>query len=311
MSKSLTICFTTARDHPEIGWFLESLAPQIHHPPPLVDILIIDRLMPEKEVTDRYPVGISHFTAVRPKPTIWQGKYRITKEEWWSAGSARNTGIALCQTDYIAFLDDRCVLAPTWMEAVRDAMDYHYAVVGPYEKRIGMEVQNGVVTSPGTLIGEDDRIKYCKEHYEPKGMKSPWKADRAWWYGCSTALPLQWALEVNGFPEDYCNGTGYEDSPFGVMLHNNGRPFYLDERMKIIEDRTPDKSGPVLRRTDKGISPNDKSHAIQKHFMDAKTSGNSYDLRALRERVLKGEPFPPPTESKIDWYDGQEIAEMT
>jgi hypothetical protein len=124
-------------------------------------------------------------------------------------------------------------------------------------------------------------------------------------------LPLEWCLAVNGFSEDLCDGLGSEDSMFGCTLHNAGFPIRYDPRMMIIEDRTPGEIDGALKRADKGVSPLDKSHAIVRALSTAKTSGNSFDIRNLRDRVLSGEPFPPPSASHFDWFDGQPISEMT
>jgi len=183
-------------------------------------------------------------------------------------------------------------------------MIHNYAVCGSYEKRSGMVVKNGEVVDAGELLGQDIRTQRGFPHRT---------AD---WYGGSGALPLEWCLRVNGFPEDVCDGLGFEDIAFGILLRNNHLDIYYDSRMRLIEDRTPGISYEgALKRASKP-SPNDDKHQAKDYrilsIMHGSTSsGNSYDLSQLRLKTLRGEPFPPPTAKHTDWFDGEPIEEMT
>lgn len=305
--KSLTIAYITAREKPQFEWFFDSLALQMKDALP-ISIIVVDTLADDRAgwtiprgSLGRVAIGLPNpILHIKPKPTIWQGKHRITKEDWWAASNARNTAICLCQTEWIAFLDDRCVLMPTWLSAIRTAMKYGYAVCGSYEKRTGMTVENGVIKHGGIVIGEDSRIGL-----DDRAVKAPGQ----WFFGCTTALPLEWALAVNGYDET-CDGLSMEDVIFGLMLQNNQYPIAYDKRMKIVEDRTPEEIGKPMRREDKGVSPNDKSHAMLNMLCGSKRAMHQWDLSEIRKQVLAGGPFPIPTEPKLDWYDGQPIAEF-
>ncbi len=286
MIRSLTIVYTTARHEPKLLWFFDSLSNQCQSDN--VRIIVVDAFCKVDSVsfTGEFPAGtlgkITKF--VRPKPTIWQGEYRITKEDWWAKCNALNTGIALCDTEWIAFVDDRSVLMPGWLQCVQDSMIHTYAVCGSYEKRAGMRVTNGEITNHGELLGTDVRAQ--------RGYPHP-TSD---WYGGSGALPLEWCLQVNGFPEDVCDGLGFEDIQFGKLLNNNGLPIRYDSRMLIVEDRTQSEIGGALKRggkKGKNTPWDDKDYAILNRMGDSKTSQNSYDIRELRRKVLSGEPFPP------------------
>src|SRR5439155_5985002 len=139
----------------------------------------------------------------------------------------------------LGFIDDRCILTPQWMTCLKDAMAGRYAVCGSYEKRSGMKVENGEIIEEGELLGEDIRPKFG----EPVPTSD--------WYGGSCALPLEWCLQVNGFPEDMCDGLGSEDSMFGRTLLHSGLPMKYDSRMRIIEERTPSQIDGALKRADK------------------------------------------------------------
>lgn len=303
MIKSLTIVYVTARKEPKIEWFSDSLWRETGGDVSNTFVIIVDAFK-----TGNLPKDYNenkHVRHVLPKPTIWQGEHRITKEDWWAKCNALNTGIALCDTEWIAFVDDRSVLAHGWLQCIQDAMMNEYAVCGSYEKRANMKVDNGEITEAGELLGQDIRTQRGFPHRT---------AD---WYGGSGALPLEWCLMVNGFPETYCDGLGFEDIQFGILLRNNLLPMYYDSRMRLIEDRTPGESyeGALKRASKPSPDPNDKYQAKDYRILsimgDSKTSGNSYDIRELRERVLRGEPFPPPTASKYDWFDGTYIGDMT
>ena len=285
---SLTIAYITSRREPEMNWFFDSLRNQVSDEQPKV--IVVDLYCDSREIPEA--------THVPPKPNVWQGEHRLTKEDWWAKSNAMNTAIILCETNFIAFVDDRCVLGPSWLIAVKRAMTNSYAVCGDYEKRANMKVENGVIIEPGELLGA--------------GRGEGFMRTKDWWGG-SYALPLDWCLEVNGWPEDMCDGLGSEDSQFGMTLLNSGFPMWYDSELKIIEDRTPGQIEGGLKRADKNshLGQKAKSWDIVRCFRDKKTSQNSYDIRNLKDRVLiNHEPFPLPSASDRDWYDGQLLSEM-
>jgi hypothetical protein len=295
---TLTVAYVTARKEPKIEWFSDSLYRQDS------DFavnggrfIMVDTFADElgRKIGIQVPIG---STWVEPKPNVWQGKHRLTKEDWWAKSNALNTAICLCETDWIAFVDDRSVLMPGWLDRIHDAMQGRYAVCGSYEKHINMKVENGVIVDEGTIDSLDQR----QQLDYPQPTKD--------WYGGHGALPLSWCLAVNGFSEDFCDGLGLEDCMFGLTLYNAGFPICYDSRMRIIEDRTQGEIDGALRRTDKGVSPDDKSHAIVAKFQGATTSMNSFELGEVRDRVLHGQPFPPPSASPNDFFDGQPISEF-
>lgn len=301
MNRPLTIAYITAREDPHIEWFLQSLRPQINEDDNL-SVLIVDALADERGLKTWNTITDAdwHFQHTLPKPTVWQGKFRITKDNWWAASNARNTALLLAETEWIAFLDDRCVLMPGWLAAIRRAMHFGYAVCGTYEKRVNMTVKDGVIVHGGTIIGEDTRVG------SDNGVV---RAPGEWFFGCTNALPLDWALAVNGYDET-CDGLSMEDVIFGLMLQNNGYPICYDRRMKIVEDRTPEQIGKPMRREDKGVSPKDKSHTMLAMLRDLKRAMHQWDLREIKKSLSEGHEFPIPKEPTNDWYDGQPLSEM-
>jgi hypothetical protein len=310
----VTIAFHTARRDPKFSWLFDSIRRQkgISR---VTQIIVVDYYaqtyadwsVDEFEARNREIFLASaanrmstRIDRVAPKPNIWQGEYRITKENWWAMSNCRNTSFCLCRNPWIVLLDDRCVLSPDWMSGVRRAMAGNYIAFGSYEKHYGLSVRNGVVQGSEKVTGVDNRLALARGRTV--------KANGAWAYGCNLALPLELALQVNGYPER-ADGLSFEDVLFGMVLHNNGFPMRYDPAMKVTQDRTPSELDAPFKRSDKGVSPNDKSHASLTVIGGVKRSENEHNLRAVREAVLKGEPFPlpDPTKEYRDWYDNSLI----
>lgn len=308
MKHSLTICYVTTREHPEILWFFNSLLlsslliGSTKRDREKINIIVVDgcesKTLPE--IDNIYGIRLRW---VRPKPNFWSGPSRLTKENWWSVANSRNTALCLCETEWISFLDDRSVLLPGWLDAIERAMEGNYIVAGAYEKRTAMTVENGVIRNAGIVSGEDSREKYVRDNK----LTTPFPCPGQWLFGCNLAMPLEWALQVNGYSETLTDGLSFEDVPFGLVLEANGFPVKFEPSMKIIEDRTPELCGPVIRRTDKGVSPKDKSHKVLELIAGQKQSPNPFNLRQMRAHVQAGGAFPAPSGLPVDWFDGQPI----
>lgn len=297
--KTLTIVYTSARTDCKLSWFGSSLSKQggldwLDK----IRVVIVSPHAWHPNVTKR-------IWSAPPKPTLWQGPHRVTSQDFWAVSNARNTGICLAETEWIAFLDDRCVLNTTWLQSIKAAMDENYAVFGCYEKRVGMKVENGRIVQDGTVIGLDHRIPSW-EKYTVTNQSYAMPCPYSWSYGCTLALPLEWALQIGGF-EEALDGSGAEDTAFGAMLKNNGYDMRFDCRMGVVQDRTPSESGPTMRREDKGVTPNDKSHRGVELFHSAKNTSNRHLLLQSRQAVLAGKPFPALFGPREDWWDGASI----
>jgi len=299
--KTLSIGYVTAREKPNVQWFIQSLSKQIGPKQVAPELIVIDALKDQRPVLLNN--GVKH---VDVKTNFWSGKHRLTKDQWWSKAAALNTFLCMARGEWLCCVDDRCVLMPGFFEAIGQAMKESYAVAGAYEKRSGMAVERGVITKPGTVTGEDGRFQYLKTY----NHTAPFKCGGSWLFGCINAMPRQAAINANGWPEEVTDGLGMEDVAFGSLLENAGVPIKYDPRLKIIEDRTPSENGPVMHKTDKGVSPNDKSHAVLALLKGATKSPNSFQIRDHRKLVLQGKGFPLPSRKPVDWYDGQPLSEM-
>lgn len=308
--KTFSVAYISGRDEPHLDWFRDSLRREcdrfgLDFEP---QIIVVDALAHFR----LNPAVYSGTVHALPKPSIWQGKYRITKEDWFAVANARNTAICLCETEWVCFFDDRCVLMPGYLDALQAAMEVDYVMVGAYEKRERIAVENGIITKKGFVSGDDCREKYILYNKIEDAFPCP----GGWCFGANFACPVEWILEMNGAPE-LCDGMGFEDVQTGLLLEHNGHALKYDTRAKIVQDRTEGKIGPVYRREDKGLSPNDKSHALLAMFTKPEVKkamhvpGWDIDLRHIRADILSGKSWPvPPNIEYLDFYDQQPIRDF-
>lgn len=314
--KLLTIAYTTSRKEPQFEWVFSSLRRQLADETDY-RIVVVDfwkdtrgGLMIEHgslgftAATKFPPDRIIHVT---PKPTVWQGEHRLTKEDWFAQCNARNTALCLAAGSHIAFIDDLSVLLPGWMQCVHEAIAGNYVMCGSYQKVKNLVVEDGLVTSFDPFpSGQDHRINLA-----PKDKPSPCYGN--WCYGCSNVMPVEALLSVGGYCEALCDGMGYEDTTCGRMLENAGYALKFDPRAITYESEELHSQLPVMRREDFGTPPNDKSHALVRMASQMKFHPNYFGeegLRGLRKRVLAGEPFPVMKIPEHDWFTGKLLSEL-
>ena len=321
----LTIAYVTSRKDSKIEWFYDSLKAANDFND--LRIVVISSHMdenefrwtpltiPEKDVPEgERPDAFVSITC--PKPSVWQGKYRLTKQDWFAAANARNTALCMAKDGWIAYVDDLSVLMPGWMKSVREAMRDNAIVCGAYKKVRQMVVENGAVKSftayPG---GEDNRSKHVRQDVTSCAGN--------WLYGCSLVGPVEAFLSVNGWPEDLCDGLSFEDVCMGIVLKNAGWELRYDRRMMTYESEEDHHREPAFRREDwhkengvfvtGGNGNDDKSHAALNIALQSKSFPNSFGeggIRELRRRILAGEPFPIRSSPDRDWYTGKLLSEL-
>lgn len=311
----LTIGYITNRRDPKVEWFCDSLYNQLREKALLNDVQVIfvdfffqyeseqRSSLYAKAVGERFRYVLTH-----PKPSAWQGKYKLTKRDHFAASNARNTVFSFCENDFVAFADDLSVLRPGWLDQVLHAKAHGYCVLGSYKK-----VKD--------LVVEDGEIKSFTP-FEP-GVDSRWNkgsdsgivpAGGSWLFGCSFALPLELALRINGF-EEKCDGTGMEDVEFGIRLERVGCKLFYNRNMCTFESEehhVTDGNQKFVREsimTPNGIM---SDWVIYNNVVFSKKSwadGNDFKLRELRDKIRSGQSFPIP-EKDYDWRTGGKLSEM-
>lgn len=301
----LSVGFITGRQEPRLDWALAAIIAGMRTGDE-IDVIVVDALHGQRPdvLTYPWPTGmpIGSKLGIRDvpvHPNIWQGPHRITACDWWAAAAARNTVIGYADHDYLVFLDDRCRPGPRWMDTLRHGCETRESVIaGSYDKLEGPE-------GARTLSHDHRRER------EPNGKID---CGGTWLYGCTFALPLEWALEVNGL-EEGCDSLTGEDYIFGLMLNNAGHRIDFVPELYVLQDRAPGDTTTKGRYPckDKNISPNDKSHAAIDRFGSRARTEFTPDLTVIRDELAAGRPWPIPDPSypHRDWYDGELIRDMT
>lgn len=303
----LTIAYITSRKQPMIEWFFDSLHNECGGDYAGIRIVVVD-VLAEIDGRKKQFRNLSHaeFTHVEPKPTVWSGSHRITRQDYWSKCNSLNTAICYAPDGWVTIVDDLAVLAPGWLHRVRIAIEKPTTcTLGAFKKLKDMDVVNGcIVSATAYPKGIDSRC--------PNGQDDDVVlAAGDWMYGHVTA-PLEAFLRVNGYPECLCDSLSFEDVLCGMAIQRAGYRFVYDRKHLIYEsEELHHVEGGSGKRFDKGVTPNDKSHAALSRVINGDFSiWNNYDLRELRKRIQKGDSFPLPTGPTHDWYDRQPLTEL-
>lgn len=312
---NLTISYQTCRKDCRIEWFIESLMKQ---PPAstvtISSVVIVDfwHLSRWREWKKRFKTAPFEIIHVPPKPCVWQGDHRLTKNNYFAPSNARNTALCYAKDGWIAYVDDISVLAPTWLTAVERAVQRNYVVCGAFRKVNKLVVEGGIVKSfEDHQPGHDSRWNEGKDTH---AIKCP----PNWLFGCSCAMPVPALEKINGWPEAVCDSTGVgaEDCFVGMALVGTGHRIGYDRRMFTYESEELHHQEPKMLRADKGNigTPVSKSHAAVRMLQHCLRFDNDFspfpDVAALRCHILGGGSFPVPKTPLHDWYDGEPLKNL-
>ena len=306
----LTFVYTTCRPEPKLEWFTDSLFMQLIEnkiDPKTVQFILVDYELQynpsrrEKLYDDRID-----FLHVEPKPCAWQGKYKITKTNWFCAGLARNTGICYTKNDYLFFIDDTCILAPGSLRYMLECAKKKVVCGFSYRKVFDLKVEYGnIVSKRDEAGGVDSRITSGGDAFRRIG------GGQLWGYNGS---PISVLLSVNGYDE-ICNSMGGEDYHYGTRIEKLGIPVYYTTNVLFYESEDlASQEGCFFPRRDPFLGEDrykelmqkydvktrwytdgryDLSHLILDMLMRGKTwtEGNNYNLTHLRDHILSGGSF--------------------
>jgi len=311
MNRHLTICYISTRKENQFHWFVESLIPQVKDEDD-ISVVMVDANCEEKTTYKGICNGkftIETIPSVRtpPMPNVWNGKHRLTKENWFNASAYRNTGLCMAPDGWLAYCDDLSVLGPHWLQSVRESIAGNYCVLGTYEKHNKMIVEDGklIYSQP---YSTDARWNHAKGDVTSCGGD--------WLYGCSLAGPVQAFLDVNGWPSSLTGGLGSEDYCMGIAIGNTSKySFRFDRRMKTIESEEMHYLGEKFKKSDYGVSPADKSHAAlntakQSQWFPQHFGGAFDNISDLRQHILNGGEFPIPAHPIHEWFTKQLLSEL-
>lgn len=256
MEKGITIAYITMRRNPMFEWFWEGLKKQAVGKDLKIQLIIIDFWKDERTFDTSNDLDIEVLHTL-PLPSVWQGKHKITTQEWYACANARNTAFVYAKYDYVASVDDLTVLGDRWMEAVIDAVNGGYIALGAYSKQYEMKVENGVLISGlSQKDGQDMRWNLYQE--------TKTKTHGGNFYGCSCVVPLEAALDINGY-DCLTDSVGYEDTVFGIRLENAGYELFYDKRLFTTESNDHPKNDLIVKRIDKMLGE-EKYFEVLKQF---------------------------------------------
>jgi hypothetical protein len=230
----LSLIYITFRENCQFQWTFDALMNQVDILlRPKIQLIIVDGMLQYSENSNNRRAYFKdiikdkfEFIHVEPKPTAWQGRWRITSEDYFAAANTRNTGACYAKYNYMVFVDDLGVLGENWFAAVKKAMEKNIVQCGSYKKTKDIVVENGKYISGDFSNGTDHRLSQYKETISLCGGGHL--------YGSSFALPRSVYFDLNG-QNEMCDGGGYEDYDFGIRLEKSKIPIYYNKEMLIYE----------------------------------------------------------------------------
>lgn len=325
VQEPLTIAYFTCRTDPKVEWFFRSLNRELKGDWTNIHIIIVDYLCqynPEErhayyEYVYKQYIPASNVQIVSPKPSPWQGKHRVTQNQYFAASNARNTAFSYCKTNYIACIDDLTVIKEGWLDIILWGQKMNYVVLGSYAKVKHLECkEDGSYSFDANSLtsGLDSRFNHpslTNPHFT--------RVAGSWLFGCSFALPLQLAVKVDGFDEA-CDGQGAEDYDFGIRLGRVTHEIYYSKQMFTYEDddlhfapgnekfvrESKVLTQDTTMKTKVGMS---SDHAMLQNVMSHTSCLPFLPTNLAHLRTICPN-FPTTFENAVDWRDGKKLQDM-
>lgn len=247
----ITIAYLTNREVCQFNWFADSLKNQSKKIGfDNFEVVVVDGYKGERAVYDEFISADTSFIKnnlwyTHPKPTVYQGKFRLTSKDYFCAANARNTAVLYALGDYIVFVDDLSVLCEDWLETVVKCYEANTVCAGAYKKAWEMQVENGeIVNMRIEQSGIDSRLIQSESTRRINGTQL---------FGCSFGLPLELYLDLNG-QDEMCDSIGGEDYNFGIRLERYGVDITYYPKMLTIESEELHGQGTPALRLDKKLT---------------------------------------------------------
>jgi hypothetical protein len=326
----LSFIYITCRKSPKLEWFIDSLYNQVEecgYDPANIQIVVVDF---ELQYDDSRRTFVSDiiknrfdFVHVEPKPSLIQGKHKITKKNYFAASIPRNTGICYAKYEYLLFIDDLSVLLPGSFKHIIELSENKMVMAFSYKKVFDLSVVDGnIKTVREHSSGIDSRWQLCNENTV--------KVSGSQFFGYGAA-PLDVLLSVNGYDE-ICNTMGGEDYNIGIRLEKCGYSIFYTNKVIFYESEELADQGNVFIQRDPVLRSNDYTNLMRKYNIVRRavpdgttdlshllldmvctrdkiwTEGNNFNLRDLRVKILNGELFEnTDTEYSLDGVHYSEI----
>lgn len=325
----ITIAYTTARREPMFRWFVESLIRQYPDGHVTDEVIIVDAWL-EYSHTRRAELaaivnGRFEYIHTPPKPSIWRGKHRKTKRNFYDSAGSKNTAFVIMSSDYCVIMDDLSYLLPGWLDYHRFAAENRWVFSGQFCKGANL-VFDGVELKSWDVHYPDCRIKNQAD------LTKPIQSWGGWCFGSNTGAPLQAILDTGG-KDEFLARAGGEDCDWGVRLENAGwKPqMFFDSRCAYVEDELLHYTGPnevdesyCLRafKSIKETEENQETFKAVRRWLDSETHPRLYQQRnpkprdphfnLIAERELYRATRGFKSVDHIEWTDpdGQDISEL-
>lgn len=325
----ISIAYVTARREPMFRWFVESLILQYPDGKVTDEIIFVDAWI-EYSTTRRAELaaivaGRFDYVHTPPKPSIWRGKHRKTKRNFYDSSGSKNTAFVVMSTEHCVMMDDLSYLLHGWLEHHRQAAINGWIFSGQFCKGANL-VFDGSRLKSWDVYHPDCRIQHQAD------TTKPMQSFGGWVFGSNTGAPLQAIIDTGG-KDEFLARAGGEDCDWGIRLENAGwkdRIFY-DSRCAYVEDELLHYTWPnevdqfySLRafKSVKETEQNRDRFTLIRQWIDSETNPRLYqqklskprdphfNLEAERELYRKTGGFK--AVDHIQWTDpdGQDISEI-
>ena len=297
----ISVVLITKKLDPKIEWALDCLKNQTFKD---FEYIIVDgyynkrkdevkKLIIDKGV--KFPV-----LHIPDKPSRWRGQR-------FALSNARNTALIFATGQYIVHHDDCCKMPPNWLEGHLGWLEKGYLATGSW---IGYQFLQD---------GKGIEGVYGLE-YRSKIIKEPKEISAGWFFGANCSYPLEAALDINGFDEEFDGELGQEDINFGIRLERKGFKTIFDPALQVeifmMTHRYEKMIPPVNKMLNDGKLHFSNEWITQRFLSDVTRTmpyGNVIDIRGTRKmmkeggysiekmyEMMKGWINP----DKYDWRDG-------
>ena len=173
-------------------------------------------------------------------------RYCFQKDKGFRAGTARNMGIKLADSDICIFIDNGIILHSKAIEnhifAHINETDfclvigyvYGFMVESDKEKELATVIEQNMPDEAVQLLCTQQLYDYRECYYQTLGEDlTKWPAPFVVCWSCNISTKRSTLLKFGMF-DDFFVGWGDEDIDLGITLYKNGVKFILDRSIKSI-----------------------------------------------------------------------------